>query len=344
MPWKEKSLSVGRAPPAPRGEGLLFLDKDTTAQRCVSFRPAAAAAEGLQSERAGTNRKLVVWERTIDDFWVVRTYLSFLLRFATRKLYLTGSIAGSWKRRFDSGRVLSFLTGSLRLEARTPGFEAVLPPESRSRPPLHALLQLQLLARGFGGGHDGRPPAFQRAQSPPSFDDRPTLLLINITPAMTDLLSALPAELGLRIALNLPLPSLAAFEQVSRAWRALVLEHEDLVFARAAGHDYTAEGQGAAAGLEHASEVEKKRVFRTAAWEAIGSWREFCTLPVAHPTLALVELPAAKLTYPACPLCRDRPETVARQRGLARAPLLPGAQAHYGRCRRRTEHGLAAQG
>ena len=93
---------------------------------------------------------------------------------------------------------------------------------------------------------------------------------------MTDLLSTLPAELGLRIALNLPLPSLAALERVSRAWRALVLEHEDLVFAQAAGCDYTAEGQGAAAGLEHACQAEAKRVFRTAAWDGIASWREFC--------------------------------------------------------------------
>lgn len=103
---------------------------------------------------------------------------------------------------------------------------------------------------------------------------------------MPDFLSALPAELSLRIALNLPLSSLVAFEQVSRAWRALILEHEDLVFARAAGHDYAAEGHGAAAGLEHACDAETKQVFRTAAWDGVGSWREFCTFgPPCQPVV-----------------------------------------------------------
>lgn len=90
-----------------------------------------------------------------------------------------------------------------------------------------------------------------------------------------DIIAALPAELSLRVALNLPLDSLAAFQRVSRAWRQVVAEHEDLVFARAAGHDYSREG-GAAAGLELACQDEAKKVFRTATWDGVDSWREFC--------------------------------------------------------------------
>lgn len=91
---------------------------------------------------------------------------------------------------------------------------------------------------------------------------------------MSDALSQLPPEISLRVVLELPPSALAAFQQVSPAWKEIVDANADLVFASLAGHDYSA--VGAVQGLEHACEAQRQKVFERDVWQGVDSWKEFC--------------------------------------------------------------------
>lgn len=91
---------------------------------------------------------------------------------------------------------------------------------------------------------------------------------------MSDSLSQLPPEISLRVVLELPPSALAAFQQVSPAWKEIVDANADLVFASLAGHDYSA--VGAVQGLEHACEAQREKVFERDVWQGVDSWKEFC--------------------------------------------------------------------
>lgn len=108
---------------------------------------------------------------------------------------------------------------------------------------------------------------------------------------MPDPIASLPAEISLRILLELPLGALATFQAVSPTWRNLIQTHDALVFSRASGYDISISGGngGPEVALKNLLAERRGRYFGTSSWhESVDDWRTFCELPSAalQPTLA----------------------------------------------------------